>query len=305
MTEESKRNLPASVLARLLNRARETGDDYQTLVNSYASERFLYRLGSSPVRDRFVLKGAMLFRIWSGQPYRATRDLDLLHRGEGSRDVIRRDVEAILATVVEPDGLFFDASSIRLEEIRPEDEYAGVRLTMKVRCGSFRASFQVDVGVGDAVWPLPARDRMKSLLDMPESEVLVYAPDSVVAEKLEAIVVLGDRNSRIKDFFDLRYLADHHAFDRPTLSEAVRRTFARRRTPVPPEDPFGLTDAYWESPGRSVQVRAFASRSGLEAGPQVLDTIPTVLRSFLLPVLEDIRSGRPVEGTWSPPGPWH
>ncbi len=204
MTEMPKKDLPASVLARLLNRARETGEDYQTLVTIYASERFLYRLGNSPVRDRFVLKGAMLFRLWSGQPYRATRDLDLLHRGDRSREAIQKDIESILTTEVEPDGLVFDASSIRLEDIRPENEYAGVRLTMLVRCGSLRTAFQVDVGVGDTVWPAPTRDRMPCLLHMPEPEVLAYSPDSVVAEKLEAIVVLGDRNSRIKDFFDIR-----------------------------------------------------------------------------------------------------
>jgi hypothetical protein len=108
MKETPKKDLAASVLARLLNRARETGEDYQTLVTVYASEKFLYRLGSSPVRDRFILKGAMLFRVWSGQPYRATRDLDLLHRGESSQEAIRGDIESILAANVEPDGLVFD-----------------------------------------------------------------------------------------------------------------------------------------------------------------------------------------------------
>jgi hypothetical protein len=163
---------------------------------------------------------------------------------------------------------------------------------------------QVDVGVGDAVWPAPTRDRMPCLLDMPEPEVLAYSPDSVVTEKLEAIVVLGDRNSRIKDFFDIRYLAEHHDFHRLTLAEAIRRTFARRKTPVPPDDPFGLTKDYWDSPGRSAQVRAFARRAGIEVGPGDLSTIPSVLRAFLLPVLDDVRRSHRTEGTWTPPGPW-
>lgn len=304
MREGPKRNLPASVLARLLARARETGDDYQTLVTVYASERFLYRLSVSLVRDRFVLKGAMLFRVWSGQPYRATRDLDLLHRGEGSQEAIRKDVEAILAADVEPDGLAFDASSLRLDAIRPEDEYAGVRITMQVRCGSLRTTLQVDVGVGDSVWPPPSLGSMRCLLGMPEPRVLVYSPDTVIAEKLEAIVVLGDRNSRIKDFFDIRHLAEHRGFDRAALAEAIRRTFSRRKTPVPKEEPFGLTAAYWETPGRVVQVRAFAARSGLEIAPETLTTILAVLRSFLLPLLDDVRSGQRTEGSWAPLGPW-
>ena len=122
-----KSGLPASVAARLLNRAKQTGDDYQTLLASYCLERFLYRLGASSVRNRFVLKGAMLLRLWSDQPYRATRDLDLLRRGDASFDAIRDDIRTICTTPVEPDAVAFDAEAVRIEAIRAEDEYAGTR----------------------------------------------------------------------------------------------------------------------------------------------------------------------------------
>jgi hypothetical protein len=149
------RNLSASVLARLLTRARRTGDDYQSLITAFLSERFLYRLGASKVHDRFVLKGAMLLRLWADHPYRATRDLDFLHLGGGSADVIRTDVMEICATKVDSDGVSFEPSSIRLEAIRPEDEYAGTRLTFVARCGSARMNLQVDVGIGETPWPAP------------------------------------------------------------------------------------------------------------------------------------------------------
>ncbi len=132
MSPTQKRNLPASVLARLLQRARRTGDDYQVLLGAFITERFLYRLGVSSVRNRFVLKGAMLLRLWSEQPYRSTRDLDLLRRGDSPPDAIRTDVETICGAEVEPDAVTFDRSSIRLEPIRPEDEYAGTRVTLIV-----------------------------------------------------------------------------------------------------------------------------------------------------------------------------
>jgi hypothetical protein len=106
MSPDRIRNLSASVLARLLSRAKETGDDYQNLITAFLCEWFLYRLGSSVVRDRFALKGAMLLRLWSDQPYRATRDLDFLRLGGGSADVIRADVEAICAAEVDQDGVF-------------------------------------------------------------------------------------------------------------------------------------------------------------------------------------------------------
>ena len=219
-------NLAASVMARLLTRAKLRGDDYQLLVTAYAFERLLYRLGRSSVRDRFVLKGAMLLRLWSAQPYRATRDLDLLRRGDATFDAIREDLEAILATPVPDDGITFD------------------------------------------------------------------------------LVVLGDRNSRIKDFFDLHFLAMTFAFDRRELGESVRRTFERRGTPVPHAAPIGLTPAYWENPSRPTQVRAFSRRAGLAVLPESGREFNAVLAAFLLPILADVAADRARIGTWAPGGPW-
>ena len=133
--KKDQRNLAASVGARLMNRAKQTGDDYQRLLVSFCLERFLYRLGTSSVHDRFVLKGAMLLRLWSAQPYRATRDLDLLRKGDGSFAAIRTDIETICGAEVEPDAVVFDPASIRVEAIRAEDEYAGTRVTLRRAAG--------------------------------------------------------------------------------------------------------------------------------------------------------------------------
>jgi hypothetical protein len=257
-----KSDLAASVAARLLNRSRATGVDHQILMTTYGLERF-------------VLKGAMLLRLWSDEPYRATRDLDLLRRGEGS-----------------------------FEAIRAEDEFAGTRATLRARCGKARLTLQVDMGLGDAVWPAPQACTYPTLLDSPAPDLLAYPREAVVAEKFEAMVVLGDRNSRIKDFFDLHHLASRYEFDRATLSEAVRRTFERRRTPVPADEPIGLTVAYWENPSRPPQVRAFARRAGLDVPAKPAEGFTRLLHKFLSPVLDDLRSGARVEGTWGPGGPW-
>lgn len=223
---KGKTNVAASVTARLRNRARATDDDFQRLLVGYCFERFLYRLGASALRNRFVLKGAMLLRAWSDQPYRSTRDLDLLRRGDGSHEAIREDIRTIATTPAEEDGVVFDAGSMRIESIGAEDEYAGTRAKLPTRCGSARLTLQIDMGLGDAVWPEPRACSYPTLLELPAPEVLAYPREAVVAEKLEAIVVLGDRNSRIKDFFDLRHLAMNFEFDRATLTEAVRRTFS-------------------------------------------------------------------------------
>jgi Nucleotidyl transferase AbiEii toxin, Type IV TA system len=297
-------NLAASVMARLLNRARDTGDNHETLLTSYCLERFLHRLGVSDLRDRFVLKGAMLLRLWSDRPYRATRDLDLLRRGDGGSEAIREDLRNIAGTPVPPDAVVFDEKRIAIEAIRAQDEYAGTRATMFARVGKARLTLQIDMGLADAVWPDPQLCIFPTLLDFPAPKLLAYPREAVVAEKTEAMVVLGDRNSRIKDFFDLHHLASCFEFDRATLTEAVRRTFERRGTPVPAEDPIGLTLGYWENPSRPAQVRAFARRAGLEVPEDPADEFTRVLHAFLSPVLTDTRRGVRSEGSWLPGGPW-
>jgi hypothetical protein len=171
-SHDGKTDLAASVAARLLNRARQTGDDYQTLLTSYCLERFLYRLAVSERRDRFVLKGAMLLRVWSERPYRATLDLDLLRRGDGAFDAIRDDLRAIVATQVPPDAVDFGGERIRMEAIRAEDEYAGTRATLPARSGKARLMLQIDMGQADAIWPAPRVCAFPTLLDFPAPELL-------------------------------------------------------------------------------------------------------------------------------------
>ncbi len=297
-------DLAASVAARLLNQARAVGDDYQTLLTSYCLERFLYRLAVSDLRERFVLKGAMLLRLWSDRPYRATLDLDLLRRGDGAFEAIREDLRAILATQVPPDAVEFDGEALRLESIRAEDEYAGCRAALPARSGKARLTLQIDMGLADAVWPEPQACLYPTLLEFPAPRILAYPREAVVAEKFEAMVVLGDRNSRIKDFFDLHHLGAQFRFDRAALVEAVRRTFARRRTPIPERTPIALTSDYWDNPSRPAQVRAFARRARITVPEDFPNECARMLGSFLRPVLEDLRGERASVGTWPPGGPW-
>jgi hypothetical protein len=213
-------------------------------------------------------------------------------------------MESIVATSVPPDAVEFDPSTARVEPIRMDDETAGARVMLPARCGSARLPLQIDIGVGDAIWPPPTRSRYPTLLGFPALELLAYPREAVFAEKFEAMVVLGDRNSRIKDYFDLHHLARHYEFDRATHSEAVKRTFSRRRTPVPLEDPIGLTSLYWENPSRPCQIRAFARRARVDISAVPESDLMGVLRAFLVPILEDLRIGICPAGRWNPGGPW-
>ena len=192
MSRREPRDLAASVRRRLLNRSRDRGEDFNLTLTRYAIERFLFRLSKSAYADRFALKGAMLFPLWAGQTYRPTRDVDMLAFGDSSAEWLSQVVRNVCGVQVPPDGLAFDATSVTVDEIRGNQEYPGLRARVVAHLGSARADVQVDVGYGDAVIPEASEQTYPTLLaDMPAPKVRAYPPETVVAEKLEALVIAG------------------------------------------------------------------------------------------------------------------
>ena len=299
------RNVAASVRERLLNRARTEGEEFNLILRRYFFERFLYRLGASTVSERFILKGAMLLQLWAEQPYRATIDLDLLRKGDTDRESLTRDLREVMKTAVpDDDGVLFDPDSIAVDDIRIEDEYSGVRVHFVARLGTARHLLQVDIGFGDSAWPPPKRADYPSILGSTAPKILTYARETVIAEKLEAMVLLGIRNSRIKDFFDVQYLASTFPFDGTVLAEAIRRTFRRRKTVIPTQIPVAITEEYWSDSRRGTQLRAFARRARLDIDAGSVDSMLPLLRDFLWPPLEALAHGANFAQAWRPGGPW-
>lgn len=293
----------ASVRQRLLNRARAEGGDFQALLTRYVLERFLYRLGESFHREQFVVKGAMLFVLWEGDLHRTTRDLDLLGSGPSAIADVERAVREVLAAEVEDDGVAFDPDTVRGDLIREEQEYEGVRVTAEARVGNARVRLKIDVGFGDAVTPEAEEATFPTLLDAPPPVLRAYPKETVVAEKLQAMVALGILNSRMKDFYDVWHLARQDAFDGPTLAEAVRATFARRGTPLPPVAPLALTDEFAADTRKQTQWRAFVRRGRLSDEAPLAEVV-NLLRAFLLPVLDAARRESGLDARWQPGGPW-
>jgi hypothetical protein len=147
------RNIGASVRARLLDRARAERSDFQILLTRYALERLLYRLSVSPHRGRFILKGAMLFVTWVTDPFRPTRDLDLLGHGDSDAAGLAETFRAICAQAVPDDGVTFDVAALAAAPIREAAEYGGVRVRTSATIAGARIPIQVDIGFGDAVTP--------------------------------------------------------------------------------------------------------------------------------------------------------
>ena len=253
----SERNVAASVRARLLNRARESRQDFNLILTRYALERLLYRLSISPHADQFLLKGALLFDLWFDIPHRPTRDADFLGYGSAELphlEAIFKDVCAVDAG----DGVTFQPDTVQAAEIRKEAKYAGVRVTLLGLIDGARCPIQIDIGFGDAVTPGPEDVRYPVMLPEFEAPKLrVYPRYTVVAEKLEALASLGIANSRMKDYFDLWILSRYTEFDGDTLRRAIRATFDRRKTKLSPGVPFGLTDGFAQNTLKQTQWQAF------------------------------------------------
>ncbi|MCI0345470.1 MAG: nucleotidyl transferase AbiEii/AbiGii toxin family protein [Chloroflexi bacterium] len=207
------------------------------------------------------------------------------------------------AVPVEPDALDFDVGSIRIVPIRPEDAYGGQRVTLIAYLGSARLRVQADVGIGDAVEPEPEWIEYPTLLDMPGPRIRAYRPETAIAEKVHALVVLGSKNSRMRDFFDLHALSFRRSFDGERLAGALTSTFARRRTEVPSETPIALTSAFAALEGKSAQWSGFLRRSRLGDGPALREVIAAT-GSFIGPVLEALARGEAFTATWPAGGPW-
>lgn len=304
MNHSNLTNVAASVRQRLMNIAHEKGDTPNVIWTRYAIERLLYRLSVSEYAEDFVLKGAVLFMVWSSKPHRPTMDLDLLGTGEDSNERIEAVFRRICQAEHENDGLNFDEKSIQVVPIREGFEYQGRRVTLLAYLGKARIALQVDIGFGDAVTPKPELINFPCLLDFPEPQVKAYSQVTVIAEKFHAMVLLGITNSRMKDFYDLFVLASRFIFDGVLLVKAVKATFRRRKTVIPNQVPMALTAEFAQDNMKRIQWNAFVQKSGIDREvPDFLEVL-SLLRAFLLPVMQAAHSSGEAPVHWKAGGPW-
>lgn len=300
MNSRQPRNMAASVRQRLMNLSRERGDEFQLVLTRYGLERLLYRLAQSPHAEQFVLKGAALFQLWTGQPHRSTRDLDLLGQGDPSTDRLRQLFQDICSLTVDDDGLTFLTDAIQAEQIKEDDEYQGIRLRIEARLGNARIPLQIDIGFGDAITPEPQAVTYPTLLDFPAPQLNAYPRETVVAEKFQAMVQLGMGNSRMKDFYDVWILARQFEFDGTALCAAIRATFQRRQTALPATTPLALTPEFSTDRNKAIQWNAFLRKARLIESPPPLEEAVSLLASFLMPPTLALVSNDPWNRTWVP-----
>ncbi|OXU14490.1 nucleotidyl transferase AbiEii/AbiGii toxin family protein [Sedimentisphaera salicampi] len=303
MSNREKKNIADSILQRLKNYSQMQREDRGLTLTNYAIERFLYRLSNSQYAGQFVLKGAQLFRVWGNNPYRPTRDLDLL--GFGNPDVsqleeVFRNICRVETDV--QDGIIYKAESVRGQAIREDNMYDGVRIKLEYRIGRTGEFMQIDIGFGDAVDSSAKMAAFPSILNMPAPELRVYPYELAVAEKVEAMAALGFANSRMKDFYDVYQLAGEFEFDGKLLAQAIQTTFKRRGTVIPEGLPTAFTKEFYEDKLKLRQWEAFISKNSLKeiSFPSAADKI----KDFILPVLRALAENKSFELIWKPGRQW-
>lgn len=304
MTPGAGKNLTVSVQHRLLQFARRTQEEHQSVLTRYGLERLLFRLSLSPYVNEFVVKGAMMFLVWKGEPYRATKDLDLLSLQSATVERFGELFQELCRFKAEEDGLVFLPASVRAEDIREAEAYQGVRVRLEARLGRSKIPLQVDIGFGDVVTPKARKAGFPTLLGSPAPQLAMYPRETAIAEKFETMVKLGVLNSRMKDFYDLWVMGREFEFDGAGLAASIAATFKRRKTSLPDKAPFALTEKFGDDPTKRRQWQAFVKRGRLKLVETNLMTVIRAVRDFLMPVVTATAGGGTFTAHWPKGGPW-
>ncbi len=226
------KDIAASVKARLLHIAKQSNKSFELILLRYCSERLLFRLGISRYKDLFCLKGGSLIYAWENENTRPTRDIDMLAKSiQNDLASVKEIFQEIANIKYNDDGVTYDIANISTEIIQKEGAYHGIRTNIMAFIGDkTKTKIQVDIGFGDIVIGVSEMN-YPTFLEMESPLIYVYSKESVIAEKFEAMIDLGEQNSRMKDFYDIFNLLKAQEYDENMLKKAISETFTQRKTP--------------------------------------------------------------------------
>jgi len=298
------KNVAASIRAKLQNKAKEGNRPFAEVLQYYAMERFLYRFSQSLYRDKFILKGALMFTVWDVPERRATLDIDFLARYDNQIIAIEKVIKDICMVDVPADGLIFDPKTVIGQKIKEDSDYEGVRIKFLGFLERSRVTMQIDMGFGDIIYPNPRVIDYPVILDFPKPHLKGYTLESVVAEKFESMIKLGLLNSRMKDYYDLWVMTRRFDFKGENLAEALKITFRHRKTPLPKQSPLFDEEIYDSKSDRQILWRAFLTKGQVKQVPEKLSVVAKTIEKFLIkPLIASSISGKFFE-KWHAPGPW-
>ena len=285
-----------SIKDRLKNQAATSGKTMQEALTAYGLERTVYRLSMSEYVERFTLKGGIfLYALFDGEFARATRDIDLLAKNMPNNVEDMKKVFEHIFSIECDDALRYDMDTLDVKNITEFKEYQGVNVSIMVYLDRTRVPVSIDIGFGDVIYPDRVKMEFPVLLDMEVPEIYAYSIYSVISEKFEAIVFLGDANSRYKDFYDIYILADRYELDGAELKEAIRETFEHRRTGF--DDIFAFKDDFIESEIHQSRWKSFLKKKRALVNAELGD-VGDLLRALLLPIVESINSDTKYAANW-------
>lgn len=298
------KNISASIRTRLQNIAKETGRPFSEVLQYYGMERFLYRFSRSEYADRFILKGALMFTVWRVPERRTTLDIDFLAHYSNQIAAIEKLISNVCKVPVTPDGLIFDSEKVKAKKIKENADYEGVRVKFQGWLGRSRITMQIDVAFGDVVYPKPRLIDYPVILDLPRPHLKGYPAEGIVSEKFEAIIKLGSLNSRMKDFYDLWLMLRQFDFDGIKLTEALKRTFSHRQTPLPEHQPIFAEEIYDERSDRQTLWKAFLKKGEITHAPEKLNDTAKEIEKFLIDPIDASRKGQAFCKEWKAAGQW-
>ncbi len=232
MSKDIIKDYGKSIRGKLLNIAKREDIFYQTVLTRYFQERLLYRISQTKYRQNFFLKGGALMYAYEKFAARPTLDIDFLGQNiSNESESIAKAFSEICSVPCDVDGLTFEIDKIKAEEIAKIRNYHGIRISVPVKMDSISQVMTMDIGFGDIVTPSPIDLDYPLLLDyLPGVSILAYSLETVIAEKMHAIVDLADQNSRMKDYYDLYRILSNEKYDTEILQEAIIQTFENRHT---------------------------------------------------------------------------
>lgn len=276
-------NISDSVRQKLLNRAKKENRSFNELLQYYAMERFLYRFSISEHVNDFILKGALMLRIWDSPEIRPTMDIDMLGRTDNEVSNIIGIIKDVINTRVEDDGLIFDIDSIQTEQITEDADYKGIRVNFNGLLGNAKVYIQIDIGFGDVIYPEAEKGVLPTVLDNPSPELMCYSKESVIAEKFHAMVRIGMLNSRMKDFYDIWLLSRHYKFKEEDLAKAIYATFSNKGTMV---DKRIIAFEKEFTDLKQIMWQAFVKRIKLKNVPENFSDVVAEIELFISPAIK-------------------
>lgn len=285
-----------SVLQKLKSKSRKIGLPYQLILRLFCQEEFLRRLVSSQYKEQLILKGGLFLFSYTGFQSRPTMDIDFLAKYlPNNKDEMKQVVERIIAEKSENSYILFEVNSV--ENIAEMKAYNGVRVKLAAIIENTRTPFDIDIGIGDVVVPeIESIVIPTQLNDFEEPVVNSYSLESTIAEKLETMFARMETSSRMKDYYDIYYLASNYDFDGEIFAKAIRETFKQRGTTCDLESLAKITKMY-ENADMQRRWRTFTKRS---LGVSIeFQTVTEVITAFVKGPIVGIEQDKSFRKRWS------